>query len=80
LRGFWHYIVRRYRYEICKRCGRPVGPCTGSWWSANDLLWAAVIGDPHGTVCPPCFTAAADSKGIPVRWEAARDESGEIEP
>lgn len=73
LRGFWHYIVRGHRYEICTRCGRPVGPHTGSWWSAADDLWATVIGDPHGVVCPPCFTAAADAKAVPLRWEAVRD-------
>jgi len=73
LRGAWHIIMRGYRCEICIRCGRPVGPHTGSWWSASDDLWAVVIGDPHRVVCPPCFTDAADARGVRVCWKAAVD-------
>jgi hypothetical protein len=74
VRGVWHYIVRRHRYEICMACGRPVGPHTGSWWRASDELWQRVIGDPTAVVCPPCFTSSADAAGIAVRWEAIADE------
>lgn len=73
VRGFWHFIVRGYRYEICMRCGAPVGPHTGSWWRAPDELWERVIGDPGEVVCPPCFTRQADELGIPVRWEVSVD-------
>jgi hypothetical protein len=73
LRGFWHSMVRRYRYELCMHCGRPVGPHTGSWWLAPDELWLRVIGDPTGVVCPPCFTHAADEIGVRVRWDAVQE-------
>lgn len=72
LRAFWHYILRRYRYEICMECGRPVGPHTGSWWQAPDDLWEQVTGGPSGVMCPPCFTAAADAIGEPIYWRAVR--------
>jgi hypothetical protein len=74
LRGFWHYIMRGYQYEICKQCGRPVGPHTGSWWYAPTNLWAELIGEPIGTLCPPCFTAAGDAVGISIYWRAVRDQ------
>lgn len=73
LRGFWNLMARGYRYEICMACGRPVGPHTGSWWAAPDDLWLRVVGDPHGVVCPPCFTRKAEALGIPVFWRATED-------
>lgn len=73
VRAFWHYIVRRYRYEVCKNCGRPVGPHTHSWWLAPDELWLAVMDVPSGVVCPPCFTDAALARGIHVRWEVVQE-------
>lgn len=69
-RAFWHYIVRRYPYEICMDCGRRVGPHTGSWWGAPDDLWERVNGSYNGVMCPPCFTAKADTLGLPIHWEA----------
>lgn len=72
LRATWHYIARRYRYELCRDCGRPVGRATGSWWGAPDDLWERVNGGPHGVMCPLCFTAKADALGEPVHWEAVR--------
>lgn len=73
LRGIWHSGVCRYRYEICMACGRPVGPHTGSWWTASDALWKGVIGDPAGVVCPPCFTRKAAAQGIIVSWRALKE-------
>lgn len=73
LRGAWHYLVRRYRYEICMACGRPVGPHTGSWWHAPDELWIEVNGGPVGVRCPPCFTAACQARGYWIHWEATLD-------
>jgi hypothetical protein len=72
LRAVWHFWVRRYPYEICMTCGRPVGPHTGSWWKADTELWFAVNGGYDGVLCPPCFTAGADAIGEPVHWEAVR--------
>ncbi len=74
LRGFWHYIVRGYRYEICIRCGRPVGPHTGSWWYVSEDLWNDIIGEPTGVLCPPCFTTAGDAVGVPICWRATHDK------
>jgi hypothetical protein len=68
-RVYWRH-VRRYDGEICDRCGRPVGRCTGSWWCAPDALWRDLNGGFAGVMCPPCFTAAAESVGIFVHWEA----------
>jgi hypothetical protein len=68
LRALWTYLVRGYRYEICERCGRPVGLV----WHADDELWATVSGhdDGSGILCPACFDAAAERLGRFVRWEA----------
>lgn len=78
----WYWIfVRRHETEICE-CGRPVGPCTGSWWEADDDLWISVAEPTHisegkhgrrignGVLCPPCFTAKARAKGVWVHWRA----------
>lgn len=67
-RLYWIFI-RRYECEICQACGRPVGRCTGSWWEADDAMWAHVVGNPQGVLCPPCFTAKADEAGVPVHWK-----------
>jgi Holliday junction resolvase RusA-like endonuclease len=66
---YWRH-VRRYDYEVCHRCGRPVLPFTRSWWHADDLLWARAGGVHYGILCPPCFTIEADAGGIQIRWEA----------
>lgn len=71
--AFWHYVIRRWATEICRTCGGRVGRATGSWWRADDALWAEVVGAPNAVLCPRCFTEAADRRGIPVRWEAVRD-------
>ncbi len=73
LRAFWHYIIRNYHYEICIRCGRPVGPHTGSWWYSTTVLWDKVIGDSTTIVCPPCFTEAANAKDLAICWRATHD-------
>lgn len=72
-RALWHYVIRRYAYEICLDCGRPVGPHTGSWWSAPDLLWNTVVGAEEGVLCPPCFTGRAQARGFVIKWEAVID-------
>lgn len=73
LRRLYWIFVRGYEYEICNRCGAPVGLCTGSWWGAHDALWERVNGRSEGVLCPPCFTAACDALGIHIRWEAVVD-------
>lgn len=78
-RVFWKRI-RRYRYEICHACGRPVGhhhpfgrePLT--WWRAvPDELWNAIEGGAGGLRCPPCFTRDCENAGVPIRWVAERE-------
>lgn len=70
----WYWIfVRRYAFEVCNRCGRPVGRCTDSWWSADDELWMTVNGGFAGVMCPPCFTRACRARGIHVYWRPIID-------
>lgn len=74
-RWFWQRI-RRYRYEMCGSCGRPVGhhhrfgnePLT--WWRAPDDLWNAIEGGAGGLRCPQCFTRDCDNAGVPIHWVA----------
>lgn len=81
IRRAWNRISR-YRYETCDVCCRRVGPCTGAWWHADDALWLEVMDQETpdagplgrrvgpGTLCPPCFTARCDAKGIAIFWHA----------
>lgn len=85
IRAFWWRRIRRYAYEICQSCGRPVGKgIGGTYWRAPDEIWAAVAGwdgwdrdcgelaylGPPGTMCPRCFTESADALGIRISWKA----------
>ena len=63
-RGFWHHVVRGYRYEICGECGRPVGLV----WLADDQLWLDVMGHEGGMMCIPCFDAELESRDVFVSW------------
>lgn len=76
LRAAFDYLVRRYRYEMCRSCGGRVGRAFAerSYWHAPDELWLAVVGSPAGVLCPGCFTAQCEAHGIFVRWEVHRDE------
>lgn len=84
-RALWWWLVRNYACELCQRCGRPVGLSIGdTFWRATDDLWGRVAGwpgwrdemgelaylGPPGTLCPACFTAQADEKGIRLYWKA----------
>ena len=70
----WYWIfVRRYAYEICSACGRPVGRCTDSYWTADDALWIEIMGSEQGVLCPPCFTGVCRERGVHVYWKAAVD-------
>lgn len=69
LRRFYWKRIRRYRYEMCQRCGRPVGKSCPSWWSADDALWLEVEGGQgEGIRCIPCFTDDARAKGVSIFW------------
>lgn len=68
LRGLWWWLVRRYPNELCQDCGRPVGRSIGTYWHASDELYERVRGTLHGTVCPGCFTEAAEERGVFIYW------------
>lgn len=84
-RRFWWSHVRRYAYELCDSCGRPVSRCVGdlvpdgegvwslspsTYWRAPDDLWMRVTGSASAVLCPQCFTMAARDIGEWIRWEA----------
>lgn len=73
LRRLYWIFVRRYAYEICNHCGRPVGRSTGSYWLADDALWESINGRSEGVMCPPCFTAAGQQSGLWIAWKAVVD-------
>ena len=69
---YW-MLVRRYKTELCQRCGRPVDLA----YHAPDAIWEAVTGrarhpDGHaapGILCPSCLGVLAKAKGLPfLRW------------
>ena len=67
LRWLWWRWVRRYRYEVCFACGRPVSRATPTWWHAPDALWLRV--EWSGAIrCVPCFTRDCRELGITVSW------------
>lgn len=71
LRGLWWWLIRRYAFELCQDCGRPVGRAiAGTWWRAPDELWLRVVGTQGGTLCPQHFTDRAERQGIRIHWEA----------
>jgi hypothetical protein len=76
-RLYWRRL-RRYRFEICGRCGRPVGLSCPSYWLAHDELWRAVIGGEGGIRCVPCFDRDAAASGRPVSWRAVERDGGPI--
>lgn len=91
LRRFYWQRLRRYSYEVCDECGRPVaarafgfhrdaeGVLTPrTYWFADNHVWNTVIGGEAGVRCPECFTDAAYAAGIPVGWRCG--VVGEIEP
>lgn len=64
--------------QKCDSCGRSASWCLAkTYWFADNDLWNEVSGGPNGVMCPPCFTLAAEIKGIAVGWRAGR--VGEIE-
>jgi hypothetical protein len=73
LRAVWWYLIRGYRYEMCKACGRPVCEREGreplSWWHAPDALWMEVVGNEANILCKSCFSHACDERGISIYWQ-----------
>lgn len=69
LRAAWYFGIRRYQYEICMECGRPVSWGTGpTWWSAPDWLWKRIMGGPNGVLCMPCFARHVIRAGYGMHW------------
>lgn len=73
-RAFWHVVIRRYVYEICASCGRPVSSAIHTYWIAPDELWMQVNGQSSGVLCPRCFARQAEKSGITVAWLGLRME------
>ncbi len=63
-RAFWRRVIRGYVYEICGKCGRPVGLV----WSAPDATWLEINGQKGGVRCIPCFNLALEATGVQVSW------------
>jgi hypothetical protein len=64
--------------QPCDECGRSASWSIGeTYWFAPNELWNEVNGSPNGFMCPGCFTAAAETKGIAIGWRA--DRVGAIE-
>lgn len=55
--------------EICEDCTRPVAERVGSYWLADDELWAAVVGE-ELILCPRCFGLRAERAGVGICWQA----------
>lgn len=73
LRRFYWRRVRRYAYEICDKCGRPVGRTTGgSYWVTDDRLWRQIYGTDVGLRCISCFTVDCRESGVDLHWLAVR--------
>lgn len=73
LRAAWYGVVKGYDGELCLRCGRPVMPHTGSWWTTDEDLWHRIGGDEFGVLCPPCFTNVAQVHEVYVHWRAVTE-------
>lgn len=50
--------------EFCHDCGRRVDQV----WTADDALWARLLGDDPGPRCIGCFNKRAFAAGLFVRW------------
>jgi hypothetical protein len=64
LRRWLWSAVRRYGYEICYACGRPVDVV----WTAPDELWLRIVGGPGGILCVACFDGLCRSEDTYLRW------------
>lgn len=53
--------------ERCQDCGREY-----VLWYAPDDLYTEVHGSDFGLLCPACFSAQADARGLTVCFEAQR--------
>jgi hypothetical protein len=73
LRRFWWQRVRRYRYEMCQRCGRPVRVV----WTASDNLWNVIESGPDGIRCVECFDRDCAEQGRALRWRPTIEHVGE---
>lgn len=57
----------------CNDCGEHYYERMGSYWLADDELWADVRGDGcECVICPRCFATNARKQGILIHWEAVR--------
>lgn len=63
----------------CIECGETYFERIGSYWLADDELWAEVMGDGCDcVVCPRCFARKAAEQGIPVLWQPVRAKASDL--
>lgn len=70
-------IIERLREHAdihrCTDCAVPTSYAIGSYWLADDPLWARVVGTNLIVLCPACFVDRAEAKEINVSWRAHED-------
>ena len=52
----------------CHDCGKTYFERMGSYWLADDALWARVVGTDTVVLCPSCFAERAKVIGLLVHW------------
>jgi hypothetical protein len=57
----------------CNDCGLPYYERVGTYWLADDALWARVVGDDSIVLCPACFRRRAVALGVSFYWRAVAD-------
>jgi ribosomal protein L37E len=68
----WVSVVH-YETHPCNACGLPYYERMGTYWLADDALWARVVGDDSIVLCPACFRRFADAAGVSFYWRAVED-------
>ncbi len=75
---YW-LLVRRYKYEICHHCGRPVKVV----FHVPDEIWEIITGNARsyngeagaGILCAPCVSILAKKAALPfLRWTCTTDD------
>jgi hypothetical protein len=68
-------LVQHAEVHRCVDCDLPTSYAIGSYWLADDALWAEVVGEDELVLCPACFHDRAQAKRIAVMWRAERDDT-----
>jgi hypothetical protein len=54
--------------HACRDCRRTYYQRMGSYWLADDELWAKVVGGEQVALCPACFAERARKVGLHIHW------------